>query len=309
MDILFHLSFHLTVLTHLVIGVHFGHRETKCHIDGSAIVEASGLAISRVHLNVAYTHNDKGGSAEIFAVDLSNGKTVATLNIKSAINWDWEDLAYGPCVDDCTSGHVCSAALEPSRFCLYIADIGDHGGDGAANHIYVIREPATLGNKDVDLVGQLKFTWTEQDAETLMISPDARLFIVSKVNGGHAKLAQIPSSAWNSNNVVRLDMSHTATLRISTSSNDPQGGDISPDGMSMLLVGEHDIYFYSVTDGDYIKAIRDQVPKKVDTYNRVPSTEGIAWAPNQRSFYIIPDGNHPSIYSYPVDLTVDEVFG
>ncbi|KAK0055521.1 hypothetical protein Bpfe_015032 [Biomphalaria pfeifferi] len=295
------------ILVHCA-GVQFGPRVSRCQVIDTAIKEASGLAVSKVHHGVVYTHNDRGGLNVIFAVNTTDCSTVATMSINSASNWDWEDLSYGPCLDDCAR-QPCRVDFTPQRYCIYIADIGDHGGDGPADDIYVIREPPTLTNTSLDIAGTIRFNWTELDAETLMLSPDARLFIVSKVHGGHATIAQIPSSAWNLADRVTLDKSHAATLRINTTSNDPQGGDISPDGRAMLLVAEHNIYYYSVPDGDFIQAVKDQIPTQVNTYERAPGSEGIAWSEDGKSFFVLPEGRHPYLYTYTVDRSAEVVVG
>ena len=59
------------------------------------IDEASGLAASRIHPSVLYTHNDKGDSSRIFAIDADSGNLLAELNINNARNYDWEDIAIG----------------------------------------------------------------------------------------------------------------------------------------------------------------------------------------------------------------------
>ena len=61
------------------------------------IDEASGLAASRIHPSVLYTHNDKGDSSRIFAIDADSGNLLAALNINNARNYDWEDIAIGGC--------------------------------------------------------------------------------------------------------------------------------------------------------------------------------------------------------------------
>ncbi|KAH9487733.1 hypothetical protein Btru_069099 [Bulinus truncatus] len=286
----------------LASGVRFGQRVTSCQTSNPAIFEASGLALSRVFPNVAYVQNDKEGVNEIFALNMTDCSTIATFLVNHTINWDWEDLTYGPCLDDCKT-NPCRVDVVPSRYCIYIADTGARYGEGPVNDIYVIREPSILQNSVVDTVGLIKFTWNEPDAETLMISPDGRLFIVSKVTNGQGKIAEIPSSAWNSASRIDLASGQTATLKINTTTRDPEGGDISPDGNSMIIVGEQNIFYYSVTGGDVIKAVNDQVPKEVDTYQRVLNTQGIAWSTDGTSIYIFPEGKNASLYMYPVDLS------
>ncbi|CAL1533220.1 unnamed protein product [Lymnaea stagnalis] len=275
----------------------FGNGEAKGTVGSHHITEASGLAASHVHNGVLYTHNDKGDSSHFFAVQVGNGNLLATFVVRNAQNYDWEDIAVGPCADDCAR-ITCSATTTPSRYCIYIADTGDHGGDGAKNIIYMIREPANIKDATLDVVDTLSFSWTEPDAETLMVSPDGRLFIVSKVHGGKAKITELPASAWGQGR-VNLDMSKTATLQITTTSNDPQGGDISPDGTEILLVAEEGAYYFSVPDGNYINAFRSSQPARILSYQPVPSTEAICWSPTGSGFYVLAEGSNQKIYYYP----------
>lgn len=61
------------------------------------INEASGLAASRRHPGVLYTHNDSGDQARIFALDSEDGRTLAEYQITPSDNYDWEDLSVGVC--------------------------------------------------------------------------------------------------------------------------------------------------------------------------------------------------------------------
>jgi hypothetical protein len=51
-------------------------------IDSSELDEASGLAASRLHPGILYSHNDNGDSPRLFAIDESTARVVATLNIR-----------------------------------------------------------------------------------------------------------------------------------------------------------------------------------------------------------------------------------
>ena len=61
------------------------------------INEASGLAASRRHPGVLYSHNDSGDQARIFALDSEDGRTLAEYQITHSDNYDWEDLSVGVC--------------------------------------------------------------------------------------------------------------------------------------------------------------------------------------------------------------------
>ena len=97
------------------------------------ITEASGLAASRVHPGILYTHNDHGDGPHIYAINASDASLVATLTIGSgAQHIDWEDIAVGPC-------------SQGGKSCIYIGDIGDISSRrGNAFDIYRVVEPADL---------------------------------------------------------------------------------------------------------------------------------------------------------------------
>ena len=139
------------------------------------VPEASGLAVSRRHAGVLWTHNDSGNETVLFAVD-AMGQARGRVRVPSRTR-DWEDLSAGPCRPvDGTQG-------EPGD-CLYIADIGDN--DVARRNVQVLRVPepeldaARTARPDV-------FTLTYPDgphnAEALFVV-DGTFFIVTKDRRG-----------------------------------------------------------------------------------------------------------------------------
>jgi hypothetical protein len=89
------------------------------------IPEASGLAVSRRHPGLLWSHNDSGNEPVLFAVDAS-GSVRGRVRVPAATR-DWEDI---------------SAARCPSADCLYIADIGDNSYARQRVQIYRVPEPA-----------------------------------------------------------------------------------------------------------------------------------------------------------------------
>ena len=277
--------------------VEFPNFVPKGKISDCEIDESSGLSVSRRHTGVMYTHNDKGGRNVLYAVEINSGKRLATLTINNVINFDWEDLAYGPCADDCRIGS-CSTTSAPGRYCIYISETGDHSGDGAKNKIYMVREPAVIRDQDVDVVDTLKFSWSESDCETLMATPTGQLYVVSKVKNKKSKIAQIPVSAWDGGDRVALNMSQTKEIDLITTSKGPQGGDVSPGGTEMVLVFEMDVFYFYSADGDFLEVVSTQQPQRITNYKRVESTEAIAWSADGQGFYTIAEGKGQIIYFY-----------
>src|SRR4051812_34259336 len=61
------------------------------------ITESSGLAASRLHPGIYWTHNDSDDGPYIYAVDSRTGKTVATLTLKGIGSpRDVEAISIGP---------------------------------------------------------------------------------------------------------------------------------------------------------------------------------------------------------------------
>src|SRR5690606_12078369 len=97
----------------------------------SRISESSGLAVSRTHEGVVYTHNDSAAGPVFYAVG-PDGRTRATFTLAGAAARDWEGMAL-------------STDRRTGRGVLWFADIGDNlGGAWPTISIYRVREPASL---------------------------------------------------------------------------------------------------------------------------------------------------------------------
>ncbi len=91
------------------------------------VKESSGIAASRAHPGVLWTHNDSGDDAYVYATDLA-GADRGVVRIRGARAVDWEDIALGPCPTQRAA-------------CLYIADTGDNEMARKSVVIYAMAEP------------------------------------------------------------------------------------------------------------------------------------------------------------------------
>ncbi|XP_060066354.1 uncharacterized protein LOC132546648 [Ylistrum balloti] len=270
---------HFSTFTHFLPGTPLGHV--------NALDETSGLCASRIHPNILYAHNDKGSGPKLYAISSLTGELKKTIDIHGAHNHDWEDVACGPCDDN--GGH-----------CIYIGDTGDHTGDNARNIIYKIREPASLdshGDIDVHVEAQIRFIWNphQDDAETLMIDPQRNIYIISKVTDGRGRVGMIDSSAWNTSALAMV--SNLVTLPLSTGSDDPTGGDISPDGREILIQTHHQIFYWNREDGISVKETLMQSPVGV-SFHHEKDAEAVAWDAIGRGYYTVSEGHHETLYYY-----------
>ncbi|WP_409471312.1 WD40 repeat domain-containing protein [Streptomyces sp. HC307] len=136
------------------------------------ITESSGLAASRQHPGIYWTHNDSDDGAYLYAVDSSTGETVATLTLTGVgTPRDVEAVSIGP-------GNQ-----------IYVGDIGDNLG-GTWDHvwIYQLPEPKELQDRTVRATQYVvKYSDGARDAESLVVHPKTgRVYIIDKKEeGGH----------------------------------------------------------------------------------------------------------------------------
>jgi hypothetical protein len=142
--------------------------------------EASGLAISRRHPGIIWSHNDSGHRSELFALD-ATGAVRARVRVPIATD-DWEDVSAGRC---------------PSGDCLYIGDIGNNRLARSRVRIYRVPEPAL---NDTETAAAEVFTASYADgphnAEALFILGD-KIFVAPRDRGSAGVLyrATLPAAA------------------------------------------------------------------------------------------------------------------
>ncbi len=106
--------------------------EAGCAPDGAPVPlgdelrESSGVAASRAHAGIAWTHNDSGDPV-LFAVD-ARGRTAGRVSVTGATVEDWEDISIAPCPG--------------GGDCLYVADIGDNDAARGTVTVWRVPEPA-----------------------------------------------------------------------------------------------------------------------------------------------------------------------
>ncbi len=139
--------------------------------------ESSGLAASRKHRGVFWTHNDSGGDPDVYGVSLA-GELVGSVRVKGAENGDWEDMAIGPCPG--------------GGDCLYLADTGNNGNRREIS-IYRVPEPepGDRGTKDAKRF-RARFPKGSPDAEAIFVLPDGSVYLVTKGNQDPIELYRWP---------------------------------------------------------------------------------------------------------------------
>lgn len=138
-------------------------------IEDTRITESSGLAASRAHPGVYWTHNDQD-EPRVFAIDSTTGKTVATVTLRGVGKpRDMEAISIG------SDGNV------------YVGDIGDNlNGSWSHVWIYTFPEPKALRDMTVRATQYtVKYADGPRNAEAMMVHPrTGRVYIASKNEDG-----------------------------------------------------------------------------------------------------------------------------
>ncbi|MFF2846974.1 WD40 repeat domain-containing protein [Streptomyces sp. NPDC058001] len=201
------------------------------------ITESSGLAASRTHPGVYWTHNDSDDGAYLYAVDARTGETVATVTMSGVGSpRDVEAISLGP------DGK------------LYVGDIGDNL-DGSWDHvwIYTLPEPKELRDQTVKATQyDVRYADGARNAEALMVHPKTgRVYIADKKEDGGSLYEGPAQLSTTGTNVFR---------RIAATDLWVTDGAFSPDGTHLALRGYFGGVLFSWQDGKPKRQGRLSVP-------------------------------------------------
>lgn len=202
--------------------------------------ESSGVAVSRAHGGVMWTHNDSGDGPYVYATDTA-GADLGALRVAGAMALDWEDMALGPCPGD------------PGD-CLYLADTGDNYEQRPWVTVYAIPEPAPPGGPADTarvtapaVVLHLTYPGGPADVEAVYVGRDAALYFVTKGRTGGVRLYRVGRAAWDVATVATAELMQRLPItpdgragRLIT------GAALSPDGTRVAVRTYTELYVFGV---------------------------------------------------------------
>jgi hypothetical protein len=232
------------------------------------ITEASGLAASRLHPGVYWTHNDSGDGPYVYAVDSATGKVVARVAMRGVHPRDVEAISVGPDGD------------------LYVGDIGDNL-DGAWKEVWIYRfpEPKELGDRSVAVTRYtVRYDQGPRNAEAMMVQPTTgRVYIASKKQSGGGLYEGPAELSAHGVNVFR----RIADVPWVTD------GAFSPDGSRLVLRG----YFWSA---EYRWA--GGAPSRIADLDlpAQPQGEGVTFTADGRALMYGSEGRDSKVWRVPL---------
>ncbi len=205
------------------------------------IAESSGVAVSRTHRGVLWTHNDSGDGPFLYALDLE-GNQRGAFRVTGARAVDWEDLALARCP-------------KGTGYCLYVADTGDNLERRPRVTVWIVPEPRTLpppGDSSVKNTEPatgvtIRYPDRPHDVEALWVEPDGSLMLVTKGLTGGIRRYLVPASAVVKDSAVAVLLDRHFIVQ-GTQARWVTGAAISPDGRSVVVRTYDELYFFRRTD-------------------------------------------------------------
>lgn len=183
--------------------------------------EASGLAVSRRHPGILWSHNDSGNAAVLFALD-ATGSVRARIKLPISTR-DWEDISAGRCAN---------------TNCLYVADIGDNQRVRSDVRIHRLPEPDLTDGIAASLETFIvKYPDGAHNAEGMFVVGDD-IFIVTRDQIGIVYRATVPSDRRD------MTMTRVGTLGLRGVSD----ADTSTDGESVVVRTSREAVLYRAAD-------------------------------------------------------------
>lgn len=238
--------------------------ETGCQPSGpplplpEALHESSGVARSRVHPGVVWSHND-GVEPTLFALD-NGGGLLARIPISGVSLWDWEDLSVGGC---------------PAGSCLYLADTGDNAEVRPGAQLIRVAEPDSLDPLQPlpAEVFPIQFPDGPRDVEAVFVLPGERVFFISKGRSDPLTLYRYPPPL-RPGEVVTLEAVQDLSDGSMSIPAQVTGADASPDGELVVVRSYEALRFFRLEDEGLVPVEGGRVVLRT---LREPQGEGVSF--------------------------------
>lgn len=225
------------------------------------LTESSGVAASRAHPGILWTHNDAGHPAVLFATD-TLGAALGRWQVAGARSVDWEDIAIGPC---------------PGGECLYVGDVGDNQESRPRVMIYRFAEPnPASGGGVITRVDTLSIRYADRprDVEAMFVDPDGTLWLISKGRSTGILVYRVPAVAWEQGGAVVEVTDTLPILHHLPSGRLVTGAAIARDGQRVVVRTYRDLFLFLLDDGRLVPA---PPPNRCEILGLEPQGEAVDW--------------------------------
>ncbi len=212
----------------------WGEPEALGEVDTATLTEASGLALSRLHDGVLWSHDDDDGGDQGLLVALGTDGTVrGTVRLTGSDPVDWEDVA--------------TVRLDGQSW-IVVGDIGDNDLDRSGGRVLWVPEPA---DPDADTalaaVDGVGFSYPDGpvDAEALVVDPRDGSVVVLTREADRVRFFVVPDGGGEATLAADIALDTGALASIGA----VRAADLSPAGDRLYLRGEDGVAWAPVGDG------------------------------------------------------------
>ena len=243
-------------------------------IDPGFIDEASGIADSKANPGYLWVEQDSGNPNDIILLSYA-GQFIKKINIRSAVNRDWEDMA------------VSNGPIAGTNY-VYLADIGDNNKIYSEYTIYRFPEP--LVNTDtISVYDKIRFQYPDgpHDAEAMLVDQSSKdIYIVTKQDA----VSRIYKLIYPQNTGA-INM---AVYSGSLSFNGVVSAASSVEGDELLLKTYSSLYYWKKNSNENIEQALYKDPVML-AYQPEPQGEALCFANDNTGFYTLSE--RPSVVS------------
>lgn len=248
-----------------------GEATLVSRIDDPRITESSGLAVSTVHDDLAYTINDSGNAAVIFAIRISTGQVVGTTRIDGATWLDTEAMA----LRDGT---------------LWVADTGDNAGGRSDAALYELPEPGPGNDTATPTRYLVTYDRGPQNVEAMVAIPDSgEVMLFSKGPAGGSVL-QLPEP-------LKVNAPNIATTTDRSVPAFTTDATVTADGRQVLVRN------YAVAQ---VRDVETWELLRTDAMPDQPQGETIAMEPSGASYLVGSEGTSSALFRLAFDPDADD---
>ncbi len=245
-------------------------------ISPGLIDEVSGITDSKLNIGALWIEEDGGNPAQLQLLQY-NGNLLKKIQIKNAINRDWEDLAMGVGPMNNTSY-------------LYIADIGDNNNQYNSYNIYRFPEPAST----VDTVfawDKISFSYPDgaHDAEAILVDNITKdIYLITKRDAA-AKVYKL-AYPQNLTNITISEMVATLSFTGVVSAA------LSNDGKEIIIKTYQGLYYWQRAQGQTIESALQKQPLSLG-YQLEPQGEAVCFKNDGSGFFTLSEKSMASSVS------------
>jgi len=247
------------------------------------VTESSGIAVSRRHERVLWTHNDSGDAARLYAFDLE-GRDLGAWQVEGAVNRDWEDLA--------------SVQMDGQSW-LVVSDTGDNLGWRAECALYLVPEPdvhePAQGPRVAKGALTLRFRYEDgaRDCEALAVDIPARtIYLIEKTS---RPVSQVYALAWPQTQPAEVAVARKAgqaPISLATAA------DMSPDGLRLAVGALKAAVEFERAPGETWPQALARPPRPLPAPRRKQG-ESICYAWDTRTLYMTSEGSPAPLWVVP----------